>query len=139
LRDRSSDIPDLAHHFLKRYTAKNKKDIRAIHPLALNALMHHDWPGNIRELENSIERAVILCQGEQITCKELPPGIQPKEEQNAANRGSVTTSGLTLKDMEREMIRTTLRETDGNKSQTAKKLGIARQTLKNKIKEYGLN
>lgn len=136
LRERSGDIPDLALHFLKRYTAKNKKDIRAIHPLALNAMMHHDWPGNIRELENCIERAVILCQGEQISLQELPPQLQPKGDIDQAPQ--TRKSGLTLKDMEREMIRTTLDETDGNKSQTAKKLGIARQTLKNKIKEYGL-
>ncbi len=138
LRDRSSDIPDLALHFLKRYTAKNKKDIRTIHPLALNALMHHDWRGNIRELENCIERAVILCQGEQISQRELPPGLQSKEEETTTP-ATVSTTGLTLKDMQREMIRTTLMETGGNKSQTAKKLGIARQTLKNKMKEYGLN
>lgn len=138
LRERGSDIPDLARYFLKRYAQKNKKDIRTIHPQALNLLMHHDWPGNIRELENCMERAVILCQGEQITPKELPPQLNPHGLHQADTTLSGTTSGLTLRDMEREMIRASLEETAGNKSQAAKNLGIARQTLLNKIKEYGL-
>ncbi|MDA3970592.1 MAG: sigma-54 dependent transcriptional regulator [Desulfobulbaceae bacterium] len=138
LRERGSDIPELARYFLKRYAQKNKKDIRTIHPQALNLLMHHDWPGNIRELENCMERAVILCQGEQITPAELPPQLTPHGQNPADSTLPATTSGLTLRDMEREMIRVTLEETAGNKSQAAKNLGIARQTLLNKIKEYGL-
>ncbi len=138
LRDRTSDIPDLSHFFLKRYTEKNKKDIRSIHPLSLNILMQHDWPGNIRELENCMERAVILCHGEQITPAELPPQLQPKTTQTETSL-PVSSNGLTLRDMEREMIKNVLAQTNGNKSQTAKKLGIARQTLQNKIKDYGLS
>jgi DNA-binding NtrC family response regulator len=137
LRDRGSDIPDLARYFLKRYAKKNKKDIRSIHPQAINFLMHHDWPGNIRELENCMERSVILCQGEQITVSELPPQLIPRELQPSSAKTN-PSSGLTLRDMERQMIQATLEETSGNKSQAAKQLGIARQTLLNKIKEYGL-
>lgn len=123
---------------MKRFAEKNKKDIRSIHPQALNLLMHHNWPGNIRELENCVERAIILCQGEQITAKELPLQLNPHGKKQADSSLHATSRGLTLRDMEREMIRTTLEETAGNKSQTAKELGIARQTLLNKIKEYGL-
>ncbi len=139
LRERAGDIPDLARFFLKRYARKNKKDIRTIQPQALNLLMHHQWPGNIRELENCMERAVILCQGEQITMRELPPPLQPQGAEDMETPPLATGSGLTLRDMEREMIRTTLAATAGNKSQTARELGIARQTLLNKIKEYGLD
>ncbi len=138
LRDRGGDIPDLARYFLKRYAEKNKKDIRSIHPQAINLLMHHAWPGNIRELENCIERAIILCQGEQITPNELPPQLNPQDKKQSDSNLQANGSGLTLRDMEREMIRVTLDETAGNKSQAAKQLGIARQTLLNKIKEYGL-
>jgi len=136
LRERGVDIPELANHFLKRFAEKNRKDIKTIHPEALNLLMQYSWPGNIRELENSIERAVILCLGEQITPKELPPHLL-SDEVRAISR-SHEEEGFTLRDMEREVIRSTLEKTGNNKSQTAKLLGVARQTLLNKIKEYGL-
>lgn len=139
LKQRSGDIPDLARFFLKRYREKNRKDIKGIHPQALNLLMRYDWPGNIRELENCIERAVVLCLGEEITPRELPPQITPMEIlPQKTQKQAPTGSGPTLRDMEREMIWNTLEETGHNKSKTAKILGIARQTLLNKIKEYSL-
>ncbi len=136
LRERAMDIPDLLHFFLKKYATKNRKDIKGYHPETMNLLMQYGWPGNIRELENSVERAVILCLGEQITPQELPPHLLSKTVQvvNVRHRGE----GYTLRDMEREVIRSTLEATGNNKSQTAKRLGVARQTLLNKIKEYGL-
>ena len=137
LRDRIEDIPVLADFFLHRYSKKNKKDIKGFHPQALMLLARYNWPGNIRELENTIERAVILCQGEQITPRELPPQMLPNDFQ-LADEPKTSSGGLTLKDMEREAIRATLEQADGNKSKSAKLLGIARQTLLNKIKEYGL-
>lgn len=99
--------------------------------------MQYDWPGNIRELENTIERATILCLGEQVTPRELPPQFFP---QGFAPQKAVTEAkeDFTLRDVEREVIRATLEKNDHNKSATAKKLGIARQTLLNKIKEYGI-
>ena len=137
LRRRAEDIPVLADFFLQRYAQKNKKDIKGFHPQTLMLLARYSWPGNIRELENTIERAVILCLGEQITPKELPPQMLP-DDFKVADEPPATSGGLTLKDMEREAIRATLDQTGGNKSQSAKLLGIARQTLLNKIKEYGL-
>lgn len=136
LRERSVDIPELVHFFLARYAAKNRKDIKGIHPEALHLLMQYEWPGNIRELENCIERAVILCLGEQITPRELPPQMQslaPAVADPISYQGD-----FTLRDVEREVIRSMLEKTENNKSLTAKKLGIARQTLLNKIKEYKL-
>ncbi len=136
LKERTIDIPDLINFFLKRYAEKNRKDIKGIHPEAINLLMQYGWPGNIRELENTIERAVILCLGEVITPKELPPHLL-SENARVVNVNRVQ-EGYTLRDMEREVIRSTLETTGHNKSQTAKRLGVARQTLLNKIKEYGL-
>jgi two-component system response regulator HydG len=137
LRERAEDIPVLTDFFLHRYGKKNRKDIKGFHPQALMLLARYSWPGNIRELENSIERAVILCLGEQITPKELPPQMLPEDYQTVA-APVISPGGLTLKDMERETIRATLDRTDGNKSHAAKLLGIARQTLLNKIREYNL-
>ncbi len=136
LRERAVDIPELATHFLKRFSEKNRKDIKGIHPEALNLLMQYDWPGNIRELENTVERAVILCLGEHITPQDLPPHLL-SEDVRVMKKAQVD-EGFTLRDMEREVIRTTLVKTGNNKSLTAKKLGVSRQTLLNKIKEYGL-
>ena len=136
LRERAVDIPELANHFLRRFAEKNRKDIKGFHPESLNLLMQYDWPGNIRELENTIERAVILCLGEQIVPQELPPHLL-SEDVRALKR-SEDDEGFTLRDMEREVIKSTLEKTGNNKSQAAKKLGVARQTLLNKIKEYGL-
>ena len=136
LRERIVDIPELAGFFLGRYAKKNRKDLKGFHPEALNFLMRYPWPGNIRELENTIERAVILCLGEQISPHELPPHLLAEDVQ--AVRGKDADEVSTLRDMERLTIKTTLASTGHNKSLTAKKLGIARQTLLNKIKEYGL-
>ena len=137
LRDRSVDIPELAQFFLKRYAEKNRKDIKGFHPEALNLLMQYDWPGNIRELENTIERASILCLGEHITPRELPPQFFP-ENLTTRSGEAQPKDDFTLRDMGREVIKTTLKKHNFNKSLTAKKLGIARQTLLNKIKEYNL-
>jgi len=137
LRQRTEDIPALADFFLTRYAKKNQKDIKGIHPQALMLLARYSWPGNIRELENSIERAVILCLGEQITPKELPPQMLPDDFETFTTPLDAQ-GGQSLKDVEREAIRITLKQTDGNRSKTAKTLGIARQTLINKIKAYGL-
>ncbi|MBU1564537.1 MAG: sigma-54 dependent transcriptional regulator [Proteobacteria bacterium] len=136
LKERQSDIAELAKHFLARYTTKNKKNIKGFHPETLAIFLRYDWPGNIRELENTIERAVILCLGEQITPRELPNHFLPELEESIHK--SPFTPGLTLRDMERKMIRSMLQETKNNKSLTAKNLGIARQTLINKLKEYDL-
>ena len=135
LRERNIDIPELAQFFLKRYAEKNRKDIRGFHPEALNLLMQYEWPGNIRELENTIERATILCLGEQITPRELPPQFFPEGLQSHALE-KISNDDFTLRDMEREVIKATLEKTGNNKSVTARKLGIARQTLLNKLKEY---
>ncbi len=136
LRDRQEDIPDLANHFLKKKNKKNKKNIKGFHPETMSIFMRYNWVGNIRELENTIERAVVLCLGEQITPRELPPRFLPESDIHTTNNFSLR--GWTLRDMEREMIKTTLNGTNNNKTLAAKNLGIARQTLINKIKEYGL-
>jgi two-component system response regulator HydG len=135
LRQRPMDIPTLAGHFLKQYTEKNRKDIRSFQPEAMQALLAYQWPGNVRELENAIERAVILCLDEQIGLKHLPLQVRHALEENT-HRPFALRPGTSLKDMERELILSTLRETGGNRTKAAEILGITRQTLQNKLKEY---
>ncbi len=135
LRERRKDIPDLLTLFLDRYAEKNRKDIKGFHPEVLRVFLSYDWPGNIRELENTVERAVILCPGEQITVRELPSQLFPE---GSVDEKVQASTPLTLRDMEREMIRATLAQNRGNRSRTAKILGVARQTLLNKLKDYDL-
>ncbi len=99
-------------------------------------MVRYDWPGNIRELENAIERAVLLCQGEYISATDLPHAVQGAEGEELP--GVAVPSGMTLREVEREVIVQTLEETEGNRTQTARILGISRKTLQNKLKEYGI-
>jgi two-component system response regulator HydG len=107
----------------------------------MDLLLRHSWPGNVRELENVMERAVILLQGEYISEKELPLAIQSlaaKDERDAAPGppADFWSKETTLADMEKQMIEQVLKETGGNKSEAARRLGITRRTLKLKLKKY---
>ncbi len=138
LRDRLSDIPILAEHFLKRFVRETGRKIRGFTPLALEKLQGYQWPGNVRELKNVIERAVALGTGSMID----GPDIW-LSELDLSNSDSGTGSGQpykpeSLDDLEKRHILETLNHTDWNKSQTATILGIERSTLDRKIKSYGL-
>jgi len=134
LRERPQDIPELVDHFVQRYAERNRKQIDRVSPAALEKLCSWEWPGNIRELENCIERAVILCPGEEISLQELPAGLRDL----APAAGTVPPVGTSLKEMERQLILQTLEQTGGNRTRAAEILGVTRQTLQNKIREYGL-
>ncbi len=127
LRERLEDIIPLSDHFLRHYKEKNNKTIKGLHPEALSLMQSYNWPGNIRELENAIERAVIMSRGEYIAPSDLPITIQSTEK---------AETGATIKDVEKDLILKTLHETDGNRTKAAQLLGITRRTLLNKIKEY---
>jgi len=138
LRERKEDIPQLAMHFLKKYTKKNKRKIKGFTPEATKLLTSYSWPGNVRELENAVERAVILSTGELIIKKNLGINIISPEEDKHRLENTKTTSGnfTTLEEMEKNLIFKTLEETGGNKSEAARRLGITRRTLKLKLKKY---
>jgi two-component system response regulator HydG len=138
LRDRREDIPLLVNFFLKRYAKKNHRNLKGFTPKAMDLLMRYDWPGNIRELENVVERSVIMVRGDFITPDEFPgvlKSLDPEYEQISAEM----LSGKSLKEMEKAMIMRTLQETDGNRTHAAEILGISRRTLQLKLKEYGVN
>jgi len=138
LRDRKEDVPALATHFFALYREKNKKALREISGKAMDLLMRYDWPGNIRELENCIERAVIMARGEVIAPADLPPALQVLSR-GKEDLGIQFPSGANLQEVERALILKTLEDTDGNRSRAAEILGINRRTLQNKLKEYGIN
>jgi two-component system response regulator HydG len=140
LRERAGDTPLLAEHFLKAFAEKNKRHFNGFTPRAMDCLIRYDWPGNIRELANVIERAVILEKGDRITPVAFPPHLQSSADAvDDEQRRPSTGTGRTLKEMERDMILDTLSSLNGNRTQTAHALGISRRTLQNKLKEYGVN
>jgi len=104
----------------------------------MDLLVHYAWPGNVRELENAVERAVILCRGEFIEAECLPGAMQRDGEQGDAEEEIGVKAGYSLGEMEKELILKTLEQTGGNRTEAAKMLGIARQTLQNRLKEYGM-
>ncbi len=135
LRERRGDILLLADHFLKLYAEKNKRLIKAITPRAKDWLMRYHWPGNARELENVMERAVILSRGDVINPDLLPPAMHPGDDETSLYENSDFPGG-SLKEMEKQMIMRTLEETGGNRSKAAEILGISRRTLQLKLKNY---
>ena len=137
LRDRREDIPLLVEHFLQIYNEKNNRRVQGFHPRALDALMRHSWPGNIRELENVVERCVILTQEDYVPFSELPEAVQGDTGDTLSQQAREgIRPGMTIKEMERELILSTLEENDGNRTRSARILGITRRTLQHKLKEY---
>jgi DNA-binding NtrC family response regulator len=130
LRDRREDILPLATAFLKRFDAQAGRNISGFSDAASEALRAFDWPGNVRQLQNEIQRAVLMCDGATVEERDLSIMAAATSQENP---------DLTLMEaMERNTILQMLKETNGNKLETAKRLGIGRQTLYNKIKIYGI-
>jgi two-component system response regulator HydG len=131
LRERRADIPVLAQHFLRCCAERMGKPVEGFTPAAISALEGHSWPGNARELENMIERLVVLTRGRHIDISDLPEGMG-RGAQAAANAAG------TLDELERRRILEVLGETGGNKKAAASRLGIHRSTLYAKLRRYGL-
>jgi len=130
LRERREDILPLANAFLKKFGAQAGRNLTGFTPLATEALRGFDWPGNVRQLQNEIQRAVLMCENNQIDQHDLSMVAAASSKENPE---------LTLMEaMERNAILQMLKDTQGNKLETAKRLGIGRQTLYNKIKIYDI-
>lgn len=132
LRHRKEDIMPLARKFLSKYSRKYDKNDMTFMPEVAEVLLQHQWNGNVRELEHAIEKAVILCDTNTITRSDFL-GLTFSQPSATSS-----TPPATLEEMERKMIADAIRDCDGNMSAVATQLGIARQTLYNKIKKYGL-
>jgi transcriptional regulator with PAS, ATPase and Fis domain len=128
LRQHKKDIPLLAEHFLEKYNRKRKRGIRGLSPEAMEYLMRYDWPGNIRELENAIERAVVLSPGDMLEADMFSYLCEREDETSEA------IPSLSL--VERKHIILALRHAKGNKTLAARLLGIHRKTLWRKLKEH---
>jgi len=131
LRERGSDVPLLAAHFLKKYATDNGKIIEGFTDEALTVLGSYRWPGNVRELENVIERAVVLCNGPRVSLAELPPHLAP-----ASELGGIRIPGSTLDEIEHYAIRKTLEATGGSTGKAAEMLGVSVRKIQYKLHEY---
>lgn len=134
LRERKDDIPLLISKFLEEFSAENGKTIKGISPQAKSAIYNYNWPGNIRELRNCIESAVVLCGSDEIQLEDLPPAVSKAGTEKAI----IVPANLTLDEAEKIIILQTLAANKNNKSKTAELLGIGRKTLHRKLEEYGI-
>jgi transcriptional regulator with PAS, ATPase and Fis domain len=132
LRDRREDIPLLIEHFVAAFNRRQGKDIVGVSDEVLGRLMDYDFPGNVRELENIIEHAFVLCRSGLIKLPHLPPELRPVTPIDQLKR----VKGMTLQSVEVMMIRDALRRNQGNKTKAAQELGIDASTLFRKIKTW---
>jgi len=136
LKEREEDIPLLADHFLNKYRKELNKNIKGIDADAMRAIINHEWKGEVRELENIIERAVIFCKGDLITLQELPVSFKPKSDSiEFSYSGSLDDS---VRKFERDFILRALESNDNNKEKTADALKVGLSTLYRKLKELDI-
>jgi len=151
LRERTGDIPALVEHFLTKFNERLKKHVSAVEPDALDLLSSYPWPGNIRELENVVERAVLFCDAQKLRAEDLPPEVRgplaaPNHPVTDADLQAALASEGGLKEhvkvamnrLERDLVGRALAQTHGNVTHAARLLKISRKGLQLKMKELGL-
>jgi two-component system response regulator AtoC len=141
LRQRREEIPLLVQHFLEQYNRKLRLDIKGVDPDAMRLLLAHSWLGNVRELENTVERGMVLCEGSRLTAVDLPPQI--REPVPALDDALLPEDELSVKKhgaaLEKRLIRQALERTGGNKTRAAELLELSSRALLYKVREYGLD
>jgi DNA-binding NtrC family response regulator len=135
LRERTEDIPVLIEHFMRKFSEQIHRKLEGIEPEALEALTSYHWPGNIRELEHTIERAVLLGKEARIGLQDFPPSLVARNDHVLPLADAIAKS-YTLKDLEKEYIMRVMETVGGNKTEAAKTLGVDRTTLYRKLEEY---
>ena len=139
LRERVSDIPLLAQRFMKEFADENGKPVKEFTGDAMEALLNHSWPGNVRELRTAMEHAVVLCRGERVGLRDLPASVRNGGLEGSAGRsGSLARNDLTVKEAEKQLIIRALKESNGNRTMAARKIGMSRRTLHRKLHAYQL-
>jgi DNA-binding NtrC family response regulator len=138
LRERTEDISALAEYFFKEAVVETGSKVTAITESAMAALSNYDWPGNIRQLRNTLRTMVVMCDKDKIDMSDIPPEIAKRPQLTAGSRVANGLSGMSLNELEKQAILDTLTNTQGNREKAAKILGIGERTLYRKIKEYNL-
>jgi DNA-binding NtrC family response regulator len=140
LRERTGDIPLLAQNFLREFAAEMAKPVKDFTAETLEALINYSWPGNVRELRTAIEHAVVLCRGDRITVRDLPPSMRTGANvvPGGDSRRLLAQNDLTVKEAEKQLILRALKEANGNRTEAAAKIGMSRRTLHRKLHNYHL-
>jgi Nif-specific regulatory protein len=136
LRERKSDVLQLADAFVEKYSKANQKKVHRISTAAIDLMMRYHWPGNVRELENCIERAVLLCRGDAIQAHHLPPTLQASDHLDTPASSFLETA---IGALEHEMIVEALKSTHGNMARAAQTLGISERIIGLRIKKYNID
>ena len=139
LRERIGDIPLLAANFLREFAAENHKPVNDFTADAMELLINYSWPGNVRELRAAVEHAVVLCRGEKISARDLPPSVRAGGNTGATEPARLLArNDLTVKEAEKQLIVRALKETDGNRTRAAQRIGMSRRTFHRKLHTYHL-
>jgi two-component system response regulator HydG len=133
LRERKEDIPQLVANFIQRYNDSLDRDIEGLTSEAMDLVFSYHWPGNVRQLENVVERSMVLCKGSEVAPQDLPPELQSEDPHQSG-----LNSAADLGRMERDHVKAVLEQCAWNKHRAAKVMGISRSTLYSKIKKHGL-
>jgi DNA-binding NtrC family response regulator len=141
LRERREDLPLLAQAFLREFASENQKSVSGYSSEAMDLLQRYSWPGNVRELRTAIEHAVVLCRGEKITPRDLPPSIRSAGVAPTPGVDSprlLARDDMTVHEAEKQLIIRALKETNGNRTLAARKIGMSRRSLHRKLHSYQL-
>src|SRR6202795_1679305 len=139
LREHKEDVPELVQALLADMNEKHGRKVAGVSEAVLNAFQSYSWPGNVREMRNTLERAIIVCDGAVVETKHLPPGFGQSSLRTSAEDSDTVRLGVgtTVEEAEKLLILKTLESTNNNKTRAAEILGISLKTLHNKLKEYG--
>ncbi|HET6370573.1 MAG TPA: sigma-54 dependent transcriptional regulator [Nitrospiria bacterium] len=138
LRERATDIPALVDHFIAKYSQQTSKKVRGLTPDALRLLMDYPWPGNVRQLESVVERAVLLCEGELVAQDDLPKEIRIRHDQMDRLNFDIPPEGFSLEAFEKELLLKAMEKSDGVIARAAKLLGISYRTLQYRLEKFGI-
>ena len=138
LRERREDIPVLINYFLKKHTRNTSRLVRGLTPETRRLMLDYSWPGNVRQLESAIERAILLCEGDLITVEDLP--LEVRQEARPATQGAfkLPPEGISFEDVERDLIIQAMEQTDYNITKSAKLLGLTFRTLQYRLEKFGI-
>ena len=138
LRERRDDIPVLIGYFLKKHTRNTSRLVRGLTPETKRLMMDYSWPGNVRQLESAIERAILLCEGDHITVEDLPLEVRQEARPAAQGAFKLPAEGISFEDVERDLIMQAMEQTDYNITKSAKLLGLTFRTLQYRLEKFGI-
>jgi transcriptional regulator with PAS, ATPase and Fis domain len=138
LRERREDIPVLIDFFLKKHTKNTSRLVRGLTTEAKKMLQDYGWPGNVRQLESAIERAILLCEGDMITPEDLPTELRQESEAVSTGGFKLPPEGINFEDVEKNLILQAMDQTDYNITKAAKLLGLTFRTLQYRLEKFGI-